>query len=73
MWVADIVHPLPLLPYLRTRKKVLIMSWNFLISFGVGFGVYLVVLLIWSLIKKHKIKKEIRKDDELNGDKKDSE
>lgn len=42
------------------------MSWNFLISFAVGFGVYLVSLLIWSLIKRHRIKKEIKKDDEVN-------
>lgn len=42
------------------------MSWNFLISFGIGFGVYMIVLVIWSLIKKHKIKKQIQKDDEVN-------
>ena len=42
------------------------MSWNFLISFAVGFGVYLVVLLIWTLIKRHHIKKQIKNDDEVN-------
>ena len=48
------------------------MSWNFLISFGIGFAVYMLVLVIWSLIKKHKIKKQIQEDDKVNGREKDN-
>ena len=38
------------------------MNWTFLISFGIGLGVYLSALLIFGLIKRHKNKKMFDKD-----------
>ena len=45
------------------------MSWNFLLWFLVGFGIYLVGLVIWSIIKKHKIKKQVENEDKNEGEK----
>lgn len=45
------------------------MNWNFLISFFIGIGVYLLFLLFFSLYKRHKIKKNIKKDDNDNANK----
>lgn len=38
------------------------MNWNFLISFGVGLGIYLVAMLIWFGIKKYRNKKNFDKE-----------
>ena len=40
------------------------MSWNFLISFAVGFGVYMLFLGVFALIKRHRIKKQVEHEDE---------
>lgn len=40
------------------------MNWNFLITFAVGVGVYLVVLGIFTLIKRHRNKKKFEKEQE---------
>lgn len=44
------------------------MNWNFLITFGIGVGVYLLVLFGWAFIKRTRNKKkfqdEMKKDEE---------
>lgn len=44
------------------------MNWNFLITFGIGIGAYLIVLGIIALIKYRKNKKrlenEVKKDEQ---------
>lgn len=36
------------------------MNWNFLITFGIGVGVYLLGLFIWALIKRTRNKKKFQ-------------
>lgn len=45
------------------------MNWNFLITFFAGIGVYLLFLLVFTLIKRYKIKKKQKEDDKQNIDK----
>ena len=52
---------------MRTRKGIC-MSWNFLISFAVAVGLYLLVILIVGFIKRHKNKNKEKKDDNIEGD-----
>ena len=44
------------------------MNWNFLITFGIGVGVYLLGLFVWATIKrsrnKKKFQEELKKDEE---------
>lgn len=44
------------------------MNWNFLITFGIGVGVYLLGLFVWAFIKrsrnKKKFQEELKKDEE---------
>ena len=47
------------------------MSWNFIISFAVAVGLYLVVVLIIGFIKRHKKNKqkdnsEVHNEEEVN-------
>ena len=46
------------------------MSWNFLISFGIALGAYLIVASIFVIIKRYKVKnnKDEKKDDNKNVD-----
>lgn len=50
-------------------KKGNTMNWNFLITFGIGIAVYLLGLLIFTLIKRHKNKKKFNKEVEEHDDK----
>lgn len=38
------------------------MNWNFLITFGIGLGVYFVGLTLWTLFKRYRNKKKFDKD-----------
>ena len=38
------------------------MNWNYLITFGIGIGVYLVGLLVWGAIKRHRNKKKFEQE-----------
>ena len=38
------------------------MNWNFLISFAVGLGVYLFVLFVVAMIKRHRNKNKFLKE-----------
>lgn len=44
------------------------MNWNFLITFGIGIGVYLIVLGIIALVKyqrnKKRLDKEVKEDEQ---------
>lgn len=40
------------------------MNWSFLITFGVGVGVYLFVIGIIALLKFFRNKKKLKKDEE---------
>lgn len=52
------------------------MNWNFLITFGIGVGVYLLGLLVWATIKrsrnKKKFQEEMKKHDEESKEQQDS-
>lgn len=52
------------------------MNWSFLITFGVGLGVYFIGLGVFILIKRYRNKKAFDKEQEENehkehGDRKD--
>lgn len=38
------------------------MNWSYLITFGIGIGVYLLGLLVWGAIKRHRNKKHFDKE-----------
>lgn len=61
MWARD--SPLLAFPFSWTRKEML-MNWNFLISFGIGLGVYFIILGVITFIKRHKNKKLAQADEE---------
>lgn len=48
------------------------MNWNFLITFGIGLGVYFIGLIGWVLIKRHRNKKSFEKEQEENERKDDN-
>lgn len=38
------------------------MNWNVVISFAIGIGVYIVGVLVFGLIKRHRNKKRFEKE-----------
>lgn len=38
------------------------MSWNVLISFGIGVGIWILGILVFGLIKRHRNKKRFEKE-----------
>lgn len=38
------------------------MNWTYLITFGIGIGLYLIGLGVWTLIKRHNNKKKFEKE-----------
>lgn len=39
------------------------MNWNFLITFAVGVGLYVLCVLVYGFFKKRRNKNKIKKDD----------
>ncbi|MBO4667842.1 MAG: hypothetical protein J5666_06960 [Bacilli bacterium] len=38
------------------------MNWNFLVTFAIGVGVYLLGLFVWAMFKRHRNKKKFQKE-----------